>query len=315
VALFVPDFIKMTTAKTRRLGRGLEALISAARTPASGVDSVDQAHGDLKQIPLARVRENPFQPRKTFDAKELAELEASIRDNGLLQPITVRRAPNAADGYQLVSGERRLRAATRLGWKEIPALVRDLDDKTLLTLALVENLQRADLNPLEQAEGFQKLIDDFGLTQQEVSDVVGKERSTVANMLRLLDLPASVRRLVRESQLTTGHARALLAIDNPEAMAALAKEVVAKGLSVRAVESRVREQPHRATKRRSSSQKEGHQTAEVRRIQDALRRRFQTDVRIELSAPDRGNIRIPFYSAEDFDRMLEFMLPTPQEVS
>src|SRR5690606_28271561 len=173
-------------------------------------------------LPLARIRPNPLQPRKEFREEDLADLEASLRVSGLLQPITVRPAPRGAEGYELIAGERRFRAAQRLGWTEIPAVVRDVDDQTLLSLAMVENLQRADLNPIEEAEGYDQLIREFSLTQQEVADIVGKDRSTVANTLRLLALPASVRRLVWDGALTVGHARALLGLGDANPMADLA---------------------------------------------------------------------------------------------
>src|SRR5688500_18569150 len=210
----------MTAEKPRRLGRGLEALLGSASlaTPAAIADARDR--GELQRIRLGDIRPNPYQPRRTFDEAELAELESSLRQNGLLQPITVR--PAAGDkGFELVAGERRLRAASRLGWSEVPALIRQLDDKALLTLALVENLQRADLDPLEQAECNQRLIDEFDPTQQQLAEVVGKARSWVSNMLRLLSLPSTVRRLVQESKITLGHARALLGIDDERAMTEL----------------------------------------------------------------------------------------------
>ena len=208
--------------KPRRLGRGLEALLAArpAAAPAGEAGTASTGAGpyqdvpaegppsELQRIPLSAIRPNPFQPRKEFDPTELAELETSLRANGLIQPITVRRAPTGK-GYELIAGERRFRAAQRLGWWEIPAIVKDLDDRMVATLALVENLQRSDLNPLEEAEGYQRLIDDFSLTQQQVADVVGKDRSTVANILRVLNRPAAVRRMLQEGELTLGHARAL----------------------------------------------------------------------------------------------------------
>src|SRR5205085_2215588 len=160
--------------------------------------------------------------------EELADLEASLKNNGLLQPITVR--PVAGGGYELIAGERRYRAATRLGWTEIPAIVKEIDDQTLLTLALVENLQRADLNPIEEAEGYQRLVAEFSLTQQQVADVVGKDRSTVNNVLRLLGLPASVRRMLQDGQITHGHARALLGLANERAMTDMAREIASDGL-------------------------------------------------------------------------------------
>jgi len=187
--------------KPRRLGRGLEALISAAAQPGSQPSTSSQGdvlalappESPFRQIDLKLIRPNPFQPRKEFRDEDLTQLQASIAATGLLQPVTVRAV---GDHFELIAGERRVRAATRLGWTDIPAIVKDYDDRALLTLALVENLQRADLNPIEEAEGYSRLVAEFSLTQQEVANVVGKDRSTVANSLRLLNLPQAVRRML-----------------------------------------------------------------------------------------------------------------------
>lgn len=301
----------MTAEKPRRLGRGLEALLGTASlaTPISLAEAKDR--GELQRIRLGDIRPNPYQPRRTFDERELADLESSLRANGLLQPITVRPAANAK-GFELVAGERRLRAASRLGWSEIPALVRNLDDKALLTLALVENLQRADLDPLEEAEGYQRLIDEFELTQQQVADVIGKDRSTVANMLRLLGLPASVRRLIQESKITLGHARALLALGDEREMTELARRIVAEGLTVRDVERSARERStEKRPARERASKHEG--TPVTRRIEDDLRRHLQTDVRVAVSEGERGTITISFYSADDLERVLDLVLGPKRE--
>lgn len=301
----------MTAEKPRRLGRGLEALLGTASlaTPISVAEAKDR--GELQRIRLGDIRPNPYQPRRTFDEGELADLESSLRANGLLQPITVRPAANAK-GFELVAGERRLRAASRLSWSDIPALVRNVDDKALLTLALVENLQRADLDPLEEAEGYQRLIDEFELTQQQVADVVGKDRSTVANMLRLLGLPASVRRLVQESKITLGHARALLALGDERAMIELARRIVAEGLTVRDVERSARDRgTGKRPARERASKHEG--TPVTRRIEDDLRRHLQTDVRVAVNEGERGTITISFYSADDLERVLDLVLGPKRE--
>jgi ParB family chromosome partitioning protein len=302
----------MTPEKPRRLGRGLEALLGTASLATPGTVAEAKDRGELQRIRLGDIRPNPYQPRRTFDEAELADLEASLRTNGLLQPITVRPAAHAK-GFELVTGERRLRAASRLGWSEIPALVRDLDDKALLTLALVENLQRADLDPLEEAEGYQRLITEFELTQQQVADVVGKDRSTVANMLRLLSLPASVRRLVQESKITLGHARALLAVGDERIMIELARRIVAEGLTVRDVERSARELigQKRPPRERAGRNQE---TPVTRRIEDDLRRHLQTDVRVAVSEGERGTITISFYSADDLERVLDLVLGPKREL-
>jgi ParB family chromosome partitioning protein len=313
----------MSIDKGKRLGRGLEALISRAPTRVGAGDVATRgvetaptdsraAESPYRVIPLKHIRPNPSQPRKEFRPEELADLESSLRVNGLLQPITVRPAPRG-DGFELIAGERRLRAAQRLGWSEIAAVVRDVDDRLLLSLAMVENLQRSDLKPIEEAEGYDHLIRDFSLTQQEVAEIVGKDRSTIANTLRLLALPASVRRLVGDCALTVGHARALLSLGDERSMADLARAVVAEGLSVREVERRARNAA-RSTRKggagSAGSAAPDARSAELRRLEDQLRKRLGTDLKIVQTAKDKGEVRIPFYSNEDFERLLELMLGT-----
>jgi ParB family chromosome partitioning protein len=256
----------------RRLGRGLEALISTAksqREPRTG-EPTTGGGGDVRTVRIAEVAPNHFQPRRVFNEAELSELEASLRSTGLLQPITVRA--RSGGGWELVAGERRLRAATRLGWTEIPALVREFDDRAMLTLALVENLQRTDLNALEEAEGYQRLIDEFELTQQQVADAVGKDRSTVTNLLRVLTLPIAVRRMLEQGQITTGHARALLAVKDTKRQQELANEIVAHQLSVREVEARARTGTDESTKRVAGNKKRNAATGsadpDVRRVEE-----------------------------------------------
>jgi len=292
-----------------RLGRGLEALLSSR--PASRTDAPRPSgeRDGLRRLPIAQIRPNPMQPRKEFREEDLADLEASLRVNGLIQPVTVRPAPSGT-GYELVAGERRFRAAQRLNWSEIPAIVREINDKELLTLALVENLQRTDLNPIEEAEGYQQLMSSFSITQQETADIVGKDRSTVANMLRLLGLPASVRRLVREGALSLGHARALLSLGDDIRIADLAKIVVSEGLSVREVEQRVRETTGgRAGHRKGTAAKAAdRRPAEARQIEEQLRRKYQTDVKLTLTGAAQGQISLSFYNNEDLSRLLELLL-------
>lgn len=291
----------MSVDKPRRLGRGLEALIATAAPPAAGGER-------LQRVPIGLIRPNPYQPRKEFRPEELSELQASLQANGLLQPIVVR--PAGANSYELIAGERRLRAATQLGWADIPVVVRDIDDRTLLTLALVENLQRADLNAVEEAEGYQRLIDDFGLTQQRVAELVGKDRSTIANTLRVLQLPDAVQRMVRDGQLSLGHARALLTLEDDRAIAAAAREVVDKGLSVRDIESRAR--LARPDKRRPIVKVPGQDT-EVRRVEEQLRHHLQTDISVTVSRDYRGTIGISFYSADDLERLLDIIIGTRRD--
>jgi len=294
--------------KPRRLGRGLEALLGATpvSSPALAPPTTADAESPFQQLPIARIRPNPFQPRREFRDDELAQLEASLKASGLIQPITVR---SVGDHYELIAGERRLRAATRLGWTDIPAIVKDYDDRALLTLALVENLQRADLNPIEEAEGYARLIAEFQVTQQDVATAVGKDRSTVANSLRLLNLPASVRRMLQDGQLNVGHARALLALPNEREIVDVAREAVAKDLSVREVERLVKQAttPKRPPSRPPAEKNSTARTAEIRRLTDRLRRRLQTDVTLAVDDTDRGELRIAFYSADDLNRLIELI--------
>jgi ParB family chromosome partitioning protein len=307
----------MSTEKPRRLGRGLEALLAtrpAATEPRIAHEEAPRSA--LRSIPIAQIRPNPLQPRKEFSDADLHDLEASIRANGLLQPVTVRAAASGLEFF-LIAGERRFRAIQRIGWHEIPAIVRneaEVDDKSLLTLALVENLQRADLNPIEEGEGYQQLISQFSLSQQEVADVVGKDRSTVANTVRLLALPSQVRRMVREGALSIGHARALLSLGDDHRIIELAKAIVAEGLNVREVERRVRDAgTKRATAKGNAPRPEPKRPPEVARIEEELRRRLQTDAKIHLGAKNAGELRIPFYSADDLERLLDIVLGASRE--
>lgn len=304
----------MSADTPRRLGRGLEALIATAkqqREPAgvSPSEAGSRAGSDLQTIRIAEISPNHFQPRRTFTEPELAELEASIKASGLLQPIVVRRRPGG--GWELVAGERRLRAATRIGWSEIPAVVRDFDDRAMLTLALVENLQRADLNALEEAEGYQRLIDEFGLTQQQVADAVGKDRTTITNLLRVLTLPAAIRQLVERGHITAGHARALLPIKDERRQLELANEIVARQLSVREAEARARYSSHTSDTKETSLK---HHTASkpndtaARHIEEQLRKKLQTDVQIQTIGNERGVLRISFYGPDDLERLLDLIV-------
>jgi len=283
----------------RRLGRGLEALLGPGDTAVR-----DEAAGE---IAVNAIAPNPFQPRRTFGADELNELAESLRTSGLLQPILVRPTTR---GYELIAGERRLRAAQRLGWSTIPALGRDADDATLLTLALVENLQRDSLSPVEEAQGYQRLLGEFGLSQQQVADAVGRNRSTIANAVRLLRLPSAVLTLIHERRLSVGHARTLVTLDDEQRVTELARQAVANGWSVREMEARVTPGPPRARRVRTRKQQSSDDGAEQRRIEDALRRRLQTDVRLVLHGT-KGRIEIAFYSNDDLARLLDLVLGTP----
>jgi len=288
-------------AGKRRLGRGLEALLG----PTTVAEA--RAEGALQELPLASVQPNRFQPRHAFDDTALDELAASMRTSGLLQPVAVRAVDDGV--YELIAGERRWRAAQKLEWEKIPAVVRDVDDRTMLTLALVENLQRDALSPIDEARGYERLIGEFQLSQSEVADVVGRDRSTVANALRLLNLPSAVQEMLHVGHLTTGHARALLGLPDAGRIALLARRIVEQQLSVREVEDLVRgsRTPAQAARRRTGKPR----NPEVRRIEDALRKRLQTDVRVTTRGKSSGRVTINFYSQDDLARVLELILGEP----
>jgi ParB family chromosome partitioning protein len=293
------------TADKPRLGKGLSALLSAAQER----PGAELPASDLQVIAVSRIRPNPFQPRRTFDRAELAELEASLKATGLLQPITVRRH---GDAFELIAGERRLRAASNLGWTEISAVVRDFDDQTMLVLALVENLQRANLNAIEEARGYKRLLEEFQLTQQQVAEIVGKDRTTVTNLLRVLSLPESVQKMVERGELSTGHARALLALPPVHSALELAKRAVSERMSVRDLEQTVRElsgtsKPATSAKAPRASDTPYAPDPAVKRIEDDLRRHLQTDVRLQIAKDGKGKIELTFYSNDDLTRLLEMI--------
>ncbi|MDX1492457.1 MAG: ParB/RepB/Spo0J family partition protein [Longimicrobiales bacterium] len=276
-----------------RLGKGLGALLGDYLDP-----EVEQS--EIRTVPLKAIVPNPMQPRRVFTESELEDLAASIRENGLLQPLVVRPVPGSGDRFELVAGERRFRALGALEWKEAPVVVREADDETLLVLALVENLQREALNPLEEAEGYEALADRFGMKQADIARAVGKDRSTVANLLRLLNLPPSIRKLVEEGALTQGHARALLAVDDPVRAGELARKAAKEGWSVREVERKV---AGKARKKKSTKPKDPIVLA----LEDALESHFQTRVSIREKRGQKGVVEVEYHDAEDFERIFEAM--------
>lgn len=285
-------------ARRDRLGKGLGALLGEYLEP-----EAPAAPGQETRLPVAAIVPNPFQPRREFDAAELGELATSIRENGLLQPIIVRPAAGRGDRWELVAGERRWRAASQLGWTEIPAIVRAVDDRTLLVLALVENLQRSQLSALEEAMAFRQLMNEFDLTQRDVAEAVGRDRSTVANTLRLLNLPTPVRALLDSGELSAGHARALLGLSDGRSATALARTAVAEGWSVRDLEAAVARRRDGTRSRRPAASRS--RSAEERRLEELLQRSLDARVRLRAGAQGKGTIEIPFSSDEDFERLFE----------
>jgi len=283
-----------------RLGKGLGALLGDV------LDAPTGAEIPLEDVDVRRIEPNRFQPRVEFDRDAIKELKASIKQNGLIQPLVVRRAPG---GFELVAGERRLRAIKELGWEKVPAVIRELSDEAMLVLALVENLQRENLNPVEEALAFQQLIDGFGLTQQAVAKRIGRNRSTIANTLRLLTLQRPVRDMVSTGDLTAGHARAVLSLEGEKEQLALATEIVRLGLSVREAERRAKKAA-RVALAVNGVTRPGMRAEDpvVRRAATVLGRSLGTGVEIRLKGRDKGEIRIPFHDAEDFERLLRHLL-------
>lgn len=286
--------------RERGLGRGLSALISE-----SEVEHDDEARQEAKKaaegasnIPIELIRANPAQPRRIFNESDLTELANSIREKGVLQPLLLRPAGDA-EGYEIVAGERRWRAAQKAGQHSLPAVIRELTDAETLEIAIIENVQRADLSPLEEAEAYRRLMDEFDRTQANVADVVGKSRAHVANTMRLLNLPESVRTLVAEGKLSAGHARALLGAEDPEA---LAKKAVAEGLSVRAVEALAKKPAGESLPKTGGGGSRGgpDKDPDTLALESDVAASLGLDVDIR-HAGDGGEVRISYKSLEQLD--------------
>jgi len=277
------------------LGRGLNALIPEGKL------NLERKNG-LLEIAVEKIIPNPRQPRTIFSEEALKELAESIQKHGVLQPIVVRKIDE--EKYELVAGERRWRAAQLAGLKQIPAVVKDLNDEEATVVALMENLQREDLNPLEQAKALKRLIEEFGLTQEEVAENLSKSRTYVTNLLRLLNLPPVIQEMVEKGELSYGHARALLALEDPIKMSEVARKVINESLSVRATEElvkKIKNSPE--VKIRTKRQV----APEIREIEDKLRAFFSTKVEVKNTAKGRGKITIEYYSPEELQRILDLL--------
>ncbi len=277
----------MMQAQKRRLGRGLAALI--------GDDVVEAASPEefrgLRHLPIELLHSNPNNPRKQFREEELEDLSKSIREKGLLQPIVVRQR---ADGeYEIVAGERRWRASQRAGLHELPVLIRELSDGETLEIALIENIQRADLNPLEEARAYGQLLEQFSYTQQQLADSVGKSRSHIANTLRLLTLPESVRAYIEDGKLTAGHARTLVATDSP---ADLANKIISLGLSVREAETLTRSNPTTSTRKAKA-----HKNADIRALENQISETIGLRVEIKAQGREGGTLLIKYKTLDQLD--------------
>jgi ParB family chromosome partitioning protein len=291
----------MATAKKRGLGRGLESLLGID----ARAEEVAEATGTLRTLALDAIAPGRYQPRRHIDPEALEELAASIRAQGLIQPVVVREA--GVGRFELIAGERRWRASRVAGLAEIPALVIDVPEQSAMAMALIENIQRQDLNPLEEAQALKRLIDEFGLTHQQVADAVGRSRAAVTNLLRLIDLPAAIRELVEQRRLEMGHARALLTLPEAEA-ARLAQAAADGGWSVRELEERARA-AHGQTapgKARGKSPKARRRVdADLARLEQELGETLGARVRIEAKANGRGRLVIEYFSLDELDGILE----------
>jgi ParB family chromosome partitioning protein len=305
-------------SKKKALGRGLNALLSDSNTedrletdaPVSKVPvttattSPSSSSGSTLEIPLTQIEVNPFQPRTYFDQQALQELADSIKVHGIIQPITVRRL--ARDQYQLISGERRFQASKLAGLKSVPAYIRSADDQQMLEMALIENIQRENLNAIEVALSYQRLITECNLNQEALGDRVGKNRATVTNYLRLLKLPPDIQIAVRDNRLSMGHARAIINVENPDQQLYLFKKAVAEDLSVRKVEELVRELAASKKEEKGTTAPVATANREINQLQSKLSSHFGTRIVIK-SDGKKGEIKIPFLSVEDLNRILDIL--------
>ncbi|WP_064202754.1 ParB/RepB/Spo0J family partition protein [Brevibacillus brevis] len=276
---------------SRGLGKGLNALITS---------NLIEEGEQVKEVSINEIRPNPYQPRKEFEQSAIEELAQSIKEHGIIQPLIVRKS---IKGYELVAGERRLRAAKLAGLKEVPVVVKAYTDQQLMEIALIENLQRENLNPLEEAEAYDKLISHHDYTQEQLAQKIGKSRPHVANMLRLLQLPEKIRKMVSAAELSMGHSRALLGVTDKKVQQQLANDVVEKGLSVRQLEEIVKQlNVSRETKKKKSAKNE----PVLIEMEERLRSRFGTSVKIKKGSK-RGKIEIDFYSQEDLERIIQML--------
>ena len=286
----------MANKKTRQaLGRGLSSLIPV-------LDGEKISDTDILDVAIDEIMPNPFQPRKDFNREEIESLADSIKSQGLLQPVVLRKR---AGRYEIISGERRLRAMKHIGEKSIPAIVKEkISDGKMLEMALVENIQREDLNDIEVAKSYQRLLFECGLSHKNLSEHIGKSRSAITNTLRLLKLPEKIQTLTREGKISSGHARALLAIKDKQAQYALVKKIISKGLTVRDIENLTQVK----IKRGKTKAKAGkHTDPDIQHQEDQLRYLFGTDVKIKNGRGYKGRIEIQYYSREDFNRILNIM--------
>ncbi len=295
----------MSAKRKNALGRGLGALLndSPINQPKMPRKASVSSTNSINDISLEYIEVNPFQPRTHFDEQALNELKDSIKTQGIIQPITVRKL--ATDSYQLISGERRLQASKLAGLTTIPAYIRTANDQQMLEMALIENIQRENLNSIEVALSYQQLITECGLKQEELGDRVGKKRSTVTNYLRLLKLPPDVQLSIQEGIISMGHARALIGIENIEVLLDVFKKIIQQGLSVRKTEEMVRLLDDSSTDKASTNST--NRSPEIKKLQSELSSYFGTKIQVKADDKNKGEIKIPFVSTQDLNRILEIL--------
>jgi ParB family transcriptional regulator, chromosome partitioning protein len=289
----------MNNQKKRSLGRGLSALLESEESTTATAHAMPVS-GGTSQIPIEFIEANPFQPRTHFDQQQLEDLAASIRQHGVIQPITIRRV--SKDKYQLISGERRWKASQLAGLTEIPAYVRVANDQAMLEMALIENTHREDLDAIEIAIGYQRLIEECGLTQEDLSEKVGRDRTTVTNYLRLLKLPPVIQLAIRERKITMGHARALINIENPVSQLSVFDKILDESLSVRDTENKAKEAKNSLVKPRRSSSNGA--SFEDSRMEKELGQRLNSKVKLSRSLKGKGKLVIAFSSDEQLNRII-----------
>lgn len=291
--------------KRSALGKGLSALLENADTDVTSKSSGEGVVGSVAQIPLEHIEANPFQPRTEFDSEKLAELATSIKEQGIIQPITVRKL--GYDKYQIISGERRFKASQIAGLKTIPAYIRVANDQGMLELALVENIQRENLNPIEIAISFKRLLHECALTQELLSERVGKNRSTVTNFLRLLKLPPEIQAAVRDERLSMGHARSIAGVEDVVKQLWLFEEVLKNQLSVRETENLARESSKITKAGKNEIPSKDPIYSELNKIQKKLSERFNSKIRLQNTGGRKGKIIIPYNDDDDLNRILDLL--------
>jgi ParB family chromosome partitioning protein len=295
----------MSQPKKSGLGRGLSALLENANTDITNTAVEAKPANSISEILISQIQANPFQPRTEFEEVALLELSESIKVHGVIQPITVRKM--GYDSYQIISGERRTRASILAGLTKIPAYIRVANDQEMLEMALIENIQREELNPIEIGLSYKRLMEECNLKQDEVGDRVGKNRTTVTNYLRLLKLPDSVQLALKEGKISMGHARAIINVDDPKKQEWMLEQMLANELSVRSVENLVREENGKATEEKAKPAAKPSKSEAMVEFQRALSDRFNTKISIKADDKGRGSIKIPFRSQAELQRILDLM--------